>query len=260
MTDDDLDPEFGAMARWTADAVAALGDDHAVPAGCRGSGSPAVLDWMADRLGLAAGATVVDIGAGVGGPAARLADQRGVRPLLIDPMAAACAAAARLFALPTAVAQAEALPLGDATAAHAWSLGVLCTTDDRPAALQELRRVLTADGRAALLVYVRTAAEHPAGAPEGNDFPTAAGLEAEIDGAGLRVVDRIAAADLPPPPATWQARADAVDEWIEATHRRAPAWQAARDDEDAVARLLERGDVRAEARIVTPTSEGPDAR
>ena len=57
------------MAAWTADAVEELGADYALPAACRGSGSPAALEWLADRMRLAPGMRLLDSGAGVGGPA-----------------------------------------------------------------------------------------------------------------------------------------------------------------------------------------------
>ncbi|MEV4579525.1 hypothetical protein AB0K16_40380 [Nonomuraea jabiensis] len=89
--------EFDDVAGWTADAVELLGERHAVPAACRGSASPAALAWLAEACELAPGMRLLDVGAGVGGPAAWAAERFGVRPILIEPMPAAGRAAARLF-------------------------------------------------------------------------------------------------------------------------------------------------------------------
>ena len=87
---DAMSAEFDTVAEWTADVAAELGPDHHVPAGCRGSGSPAALDWLVERLDLASGETLVDCGAGVGGPAAYAAQRSEVRPLLVEPEPGAC--------------------------------------------------------------------------------------------------------------------------------------------------------------------------
>ena len=64
--DEALGAEFDVMAEWTAQAVLDLGADHAVPAGCRGSGSPAELTWLGEACGLGPGTVLLDVGAGVG--------------------------------------------------------------------------------------------------------------------------------------------------------------------------------------------------
>ena len=43
MSEEPMVEEFDTVASWTADAVQELGQDHALPAACRGSGSPAAL-------------------------------------------------------------------------------------------------------------------------------------------------------------------------------------------------------------------------
>src|SRR3954451_24913585 len=68
---DAMEAEFDTVAGWTEEAVRALGPEHAIPAGCRGSGSEGALRWLADRLELHPGARMLDEGAGGGGPAGR---------------------------------------------------------------------------------------------------------------------------------------------------------------------------------------------
>ena len=60
--------EFDTVATWTAEVALELGAEYYIPAGCRGSGSPAALAWMSDSLALSASDRVLDAGAGVGGP------------------------------------------------------------------------------------------------------------------------------------------------------------------------------------------------
>jgi hypothetical protein len=62
--------EFDTVAEWTAQAALKLGPSFRIPAACRGSGSPAALDWLIENMGLGRGETLLDCGAGVGGPAA----------------------------------------------------------------------------------------------------------------------------------------------------------------------------------------------
>src|ERR1700710_2945823 len=75
-----MESEFGTVAGWTEEAARALGPEHAVPAGCRGSGSEGALRWLADALEVRAGDRVLDSGAGVGGPAGGPGAGGGVPP------------------------------------------------------------------------------------------------------------------------------------------------------------------------------------
>jgi len=172
-----MDAEFDTVAEWTAQVATDLGPEYYVPAGCRGSGQPEVLDWLLERLGPRSGQVMVDVGAGLGGPAAYAARRAGVRPVLAEPEPDACRAAARLFGLPVLQADATALPFGDAATDLAWCLGVLCTTSG-PAAqraiLRQLRRIIRPGGRIGLLVFV--AVTELADPPQGNHFPSSGQL------------------------------------------------------------------------------------
>lgn len=253
---DAMDAEFDTMAEWTAEAALALGREHYVPAGCRGSGSPAALDWLLDRLELGPGDTLLDVGAGVGGPAAYAAEGRQVRPVLIEPAAGACRAARRLFGLPTVRADAAALPVTDAATGALWCLGVLCTTEKQTALLRELRRVLAPGGRAGLLVFVATH-PHPEGEPDGNEFPTWPVLRTQLERAGLAVLDDIAQSELAAEPPDWGRRADAVEAEVERRHGHDAAFAAAEEESAAVGRLLAAGTVNGHLLVVRP--DGRDA-
>ncbi|MGA8995526.1 MAG: hypothetical protein WB441_14585, partial [Nocardioidaceae bacterium] len=52
--------EFDTLPQWTADAVREVGPGAAVPAGCRGSGSPEALRWLGRTMGLHDGVRLLD--------------------------------------------------------------------------------------------------------------------------------------------------------------------------------------------------------
>lgn len=237
-----MESEFDVVAVWTADAVAELGSDHALPAACRGSGSPAALDWLGEAMGLRPGERLVDSGAGMGGPAAYAADRFGVRPVLTEPMIGACGAARRLFAHPVVAGGGEGLPFATGSVPAAWSLGVLCTTVDEGALLSELHRVLEPGGSLGLLVFVRVVDSLPE-QPEDNDFPTPTGLEGALGRTGFRILGRTDVGDLASTPPGWEERVGRVEEVVARHHRDDPHWIEARRNEEIIGRLLAAGHV-----------------
>jgi SAM-dependent methyltransferase len=238
-----MEAEFDTVAGWTEEAVRALGSEYAIPAGCRGTGSKAALRWLADRLDLASGARMLDSGAGVGGPAAWLGAERGVRPVCAEPMAAAVRATRRLFGLPSVVALGQQLPFADSSFDAAWCLGVLCTTSDKASALAEIRRVLRTGSRLGLLVFVADRPLTPP-LPEGNEFPAEQELLGLLRDTGF-VLEESAEADLGDSPQEWTERADAVDAEVERRHGEDPAFRQARENARRVGRLLSAGELRA---------------
>jgi SAM-dependent methyltransferase len=246
-----MESEFGTVAGWTEEAVRALGPEHAVPAGCRGSGSEGALRWLADALGVQEGDRVLDDGAGVGGPAGWLAAERGVRPICAEPMAPAVHASRALFGLPSVVAVSQALPFADDSFDVAWCLGVLCTTEEKAALLTELRRVLVDDGRLGLLVFVADAPLPPP-LPEGNSFPSSAEVEQLLADAGFRVTGT-ADADLADSPPEWKERADAVDAEVQRRHGEDPQWAEAEEQSGRVGRLLGSGALKPRLLSAVPT-------
>ncbi len=238
-----MEAEFGTVAAWTEEAVRALGQDHAVPAGCRGSGSESALRWLADHLELGPGSRVLDAGSGVGGPAGWLAAERGLRPVCAEPMAAASRGGRRLFGLPSVVALGQALPFRDGAFDAAWCLGVLCTTSDKAGALAELRRVLSEGGRLGLLVFVADG-PLPGPVPEGNDFPSEVELRGLLADAGLQLT-ATAEADLADSPPGWTARAEAVQAEVARRHGSDPAFVQASEQSERVGTLLAGGALRS---------------
>jgi SAM-dependent methyltransferase len=237
--------EFDLLASWTEDAVRELGPEYAIPAGCRGSGSPSDLAWLAEALLIGPETRVADIGSGVGGPAGWLADHFGAQPVCVEPMRGAAAAGRRLFGLPTAVAGAEALPLRSGAFDAVECLGVLCTVPraERPRVVGELRRVLRTDGDLGLLVFVARG-PLPGPLPEGNDFPTEEALTALLEEARFTVVQSIESDGLSTAPWAWTERADAVDDLLARRHGDDPRWQRAEEQTARISRLIGGGHVR----------------
>jgi SAM-dependent methyltransferase len=238
--EDPMQAEFDTVAEWTADVAVDLGPDYYLPAGCRGSGSPAALRWLLERLAVGRGDRMLDCGAGVGGPAAFAAEETGVTPVLSEPEAGACRAAHRLFGFPVVRAGSD-LPFATSSFDVAWCLGVLCTVPDQPRLLNELRRVLTPAGRLGLLVFV--ARTELSDQPDGNDFPTEDRLRAMLDDAGLRVETSTTTAGFAAAPELWQQRADAVDAELDRRHSDDPVWRTAAHQSELIGSLLAGGEL-----------------
>ena len=242
--------EFDTVAAWTAQVALDLGPEHHIPAGCRGSGGPAALHWFLDRLRPEPGTTFLDVGAGVGGPAGFAAQEAGVAPVLTEPQRGACRAARRLFGLPV-VQAGSALPVRDAAVSSGWCLGVLCTVEDQPGLVRELRRVLAPEARFGLLVYVAARADVP-NAPEGNHFPTADRLAALVDDAGLVVEQSAHLADFAVAPPLWQHRVDVVEAELERRHGADGRFRTAERQSSRLGRLIAAGEVRGTMLVVRP--------
>jgi SAM-dependent methyltransferase len=237
-----MEAEFDSVASWTREAVAALGADHAIPAACRGTASPAALAWLGEACELATGSRLLDAGAGVGGPAAFAAERFGVRPTLVEPMLGACRAARDLFGFPTVAGSGERLPVASGSMDAVWCLGVLCTTKAKTALLAELRRVLAPGCPVGLFVLVAERSPVP-DAPEGNAFPTHDELAALLDRADLHEVERVAAADFATAPVSWTERIDRVEAAIAAAHGDDPRFAQAHEQEQRMGRLLGDGSI-----------------
>lgn len=239
---EEMASEFDTVASWTAEVSLDLGAEFYIPAGCRGSGRPSAIEWLTDAMSIRAGEHLLDVGAGVGGPAALAAERTGARPLLLEPEPGACRASARLFGFPVVRGDAMRLPFRTEHFRSVWSLGVLCTTDDHSLLMSELARVLTPDGRLGLLVFAATT-DHLSEQPEGNNFPSLAALDTLADEAGLSIVEWVATDELPAAPPSWTERAARIDAELDRRHFEHDAWKAAQLQSRLFAGLLERGEV-----------------
>ncbi len=235
--------EFDVLPVWTVEAVEELGAEHAVPAACRGSASPAALHWLAETCGLQPLQLLVDVGGGMGGPAQFAAGRYGVRPVVVEPMPGAVRAAEQLFGLPGVVASGAGVPLPDGVADVVWCLGVLCTVADKPPVVRELRRLLRPGGALGLLVF-QADEPQPDGAPEGNDFPDAAQVEHLLQETDFDVQAAVELTDLAAPPEVWTDREQDVQTWLEKQHGHDPRYIAAQDQSRRIGHLMRTGVVR----------------
>jgi SAM-dependent methyltransferase len=246
--------EFDDVAGWTADAVRQLGDRYAIPAACRGSASPTALAWLAEACELSAGMRLLDVGAGVGGPAAWAAERFSVTPILLEPMPAACRAAATLFGLPVVSADGRSIPLRTASVDVTWCLGVLCTVEDKAGLLSELHRVLVPGGSLGLLVVVAQGKQQLR-MPDGNHFPGQEELDGLLDDVGFDVVEQI---DRPAEvPRSWSRRAAEVAAMVEARHRAHRAYALAARQGRRLAGLFDGGHLSMQ--LIHATKQGSTA-
>lgn len=168
---------------------------EAIASACRGSGNPAVLAWLAEALELDDESRVVDIGGGLGGPCAWLADRYHCRAVSMEPLLDGCRCARTVFALPAVAANGEALPFRSASFDVALLLGVLSVVPDRVGVLREAARI---SDRLGLIVYCATG---PAAVDVGGShFPSRSALHSELRRGGWRLLAGPTAPALPPPP------------------------------------------------------------
>jgi len=236
--------EFGTVAEWTADVVDELGDEYAIVAGCRGSGDPALLDWLAQACEVGPESALLDVGAGLGGAAAWAAEAYGVHPVLVDPMEAACRAVRRMFGRSAVCARGETLPYADDRFDVVWCIGVLCTVHDKPALLRELCRVLRPGGSLGMMVLVAGSGLHSE-VPEGNEFPSADELRGLVAEAGF-AWRRLSETPSGSMPTEWRRRADRVDELLAKRHGDDPRWQESEQRSQMLSHLLTTRQVTAQ--------------
>jgi len=112
------------------------------------------LDWLRDRLSLAPGRSIIDLGCGQGGPGLVVARPTGARVVGID-VSQVAVAMAKSLAISLGMgdraqhlcADIADLPFADASFDAALSVDALQLVRDKPAALREIARVLRPGAR-----------------------------------------------------------------------------------------------------------------
>jgi ubiquinone/menaquinone biosynthesis C-methylase UbiE len=143
----------GDRRRLAADDLFPFDQDH--------YGGLEAVETLARRAGIDAASRVLDLCAGLGGPARFLASRRGCRVVALELHAGRAAGAARLTRLVgldgrvrVVRADATALPFGPAAFDACVSQEALLHIDDKAAVLAEAHRVLTPGGRLAFTDWV----------------------------------------------------------------------------------------------------------
>jgi sarcosine/dimethylglycine N-methyltransferase len=210
----------------TADDLFEFDQDH--------YGGLAAVDALARLAGLGAGSRVLDLCAGLGGPARFLASRRGCRVVALELNAGRAAGAARLTAVVrladrVRVVRGDAgrLPFGPARFEACISQEALLHVVDKAAVLREAHRVLAPGGRLAFTDWVARPALSDGERRRLHEWMAAVtlqtldGYRALLGGAGFGAV----------------VAEDLADEWRAVLRARLQMFRAMR--EDTVARLGE---------------------
>jgi ubiquinone/menaquinone biosynthesis C-methylase UbiE len=150
-----LDAEFGWYTERLAEAIVDLAPTDPIPPACRGTGNPALLSYLADGIQAKPGMTVLDLGVGLGGPAAWLSRERRCRVVGVDVMEPGLRGLKRLFpSVGGVTGEMHSLPFRPASFDAAWCLGVIEMVDNKARAFDEAARVLKLGGRLAIYDFV----------------------------------------------------------------------------------------------------------
>ena len=240
-----LENEFGRYTEWMVEAAASLQVRDLIPVGCRGTGDPLLLEELADAIGARLGMKVLDVGCGMGGPAAWLRARHGCETVGIDLMVQNVRASRRLYGHSVAcVASTSDLPFADATFDAVWAVGVMEMIDDKPRAFAEIKRVLKPGGSSAVYSFTKRSEALP-DPPLSNHFEFGAALVEIIRTAGLGVVEARPAAAGGVPPVDWRVPRERVARAVRERHGDDDGFKLVRDELERFNRLRSSGEIEA---------------
>jgi len=232
-----LETEFGRYAEWLADAILSVGLEDAVPAACRGTANPLLFKLVADAIDPRPGSLVLDIGCGIGGPAAWMGRESDCRVIGVDVMQHAVRSLRRLFPeLSALVASSRALPFESSSIDGAMMLGVMETIAAKDEALSEIARVLVPGAR--VVIYTHLWRERAADAPAADRFETRERFEQILATSRLSVLRSESMHDFPAPPEDWREVARRARTEVERIHGSDPGFAAAATELAKIARLI----------------------
>jgi SAM-dependent methyltransferase len=237
----DSEELFDDVSWWQARSIEVLGLSglERMAAASDGAGYPDVLRRMARHLP-GPRATLVDLGAGLGGASSWLAGTTGNDVIAVEPAAGSVGGAALLWpGLPIVRARVERVPIRSGHCDAAALLGVLSLVGDLGPLAEELRRVLRPHGRVAVADLVLTDGSAGATVSGPNTFRSLASLADELAAGGFELL--VAGEGETEPDERWDASVARVNEEVERTHAGAAALDAWRADQDRVRGLLDDG-------------------
>lgn len=154
-------------------------------ASCVGINTPEALLWShrwVERCG-----TVLDVGAGLGGPATFMHQLRVGPTVLCEPNPRLADYAREFTGLTTVRAAADALPFADRSFGGLTALAMLSRVDDRRRSLQQMAKVVRAGGRASIWAYV-SATDRVWSTPNAT-FTSLSEVESDLMMSGFEIVE-----------------------------------------------------------------------
>lgn len=239
-----FEAEFGHYSGWVVDAIQQIGLPDPVPAACRGTANPSLLEHLAAGLRVEEGSLVLDVGVGLGGPGAWLVRRHACRIVGVDIMVQAAQGARRLFGdVQVAVASTRALPFRDRTFDGVWALGVIEMLADKERAFREITRVLVPGARVVLYDFVATESriEDP---PAADRFESADDITRKLEESGLDVLRNGAVPFVTPPPDGWRAAITSVRQRIREVHGGDQRFSMAEEERNSFNRLRSCGSIQ----------------
>jgi len=238
-----LEPEFGSYSDWIVDAAEHLDVSHRIAVASRGTGNPALLRMASDAAGIGPGDVVLDVGSGLGGPAAWLEANTGCTTIGFDLMEVSVCAQRRMFPhVRSLVADSDLLPFCSDRFDAAWCLGVLEMIEDKGAALSEIARVLRPGGLVCLYEFAGESSS-PAERPGANRFVTAGTISDSVQRSGLELMWAERAPELPDTPSEWRDVTRIVREEITRSHAGDPRLEDAEKERQRFLEMRRSGEI-----------------
>lgn len=224
-----LTTEFGWLHARTAEVVESYDHEHRIIGACTGDAKPSLLEWVVEHLEARPGQTVLDIGAGLGGPTRWISHRVPATVVAVDALVDSVLGLHRLFpTLPAAAARAGRLPLRNASVDGVVAIGVLDQVASLSRTAASIARVLRPGGRLVAVFYV---SDLPvAGAPDANRFRPAGAHLAPFTEAGFDTVELTSLRELGDTPDLWRRVRATVEHAVAERNADDPRYVAAMED------------------------------